>query len=105
MIASDAVAPGTPELDPAERREFLRRFRDIRRRAAVTLEPEWLSGWAGRRCRYGHAWMADDQLDAAGCGSMVVDQFHRTPRIIRADEKILLESNGKGPHRAMRSAA
>jgi dihydrodipicolinate synthase/N-acetylneuraminate lyase len=48
VIASDAVAPGTPELDAAERREFLRRFRDIRRRAAVTLEPEWLSGWAGR---------------------------------------------------------
>jgi dihydrodipicolinate synthase/N-acetylneuraminate lyase len=48
VISSDAVAPGTPELDAAERREFLRRFRDIRRRAAVTLEPEWLSGWAER---------------------------------------------------------
>ena len=48
VITSDAVAHGTPELDPAERREFLRRFRDIQRRAAVTLEPEWLSGWATR---------------------------------------------------------
>ena len=43
---SNAVAPGTAELTEAERREFLRRFRDIRRRAVVTLEPEWLSGWA-----------------------------------------------------------
>jgi dihydrodipicolinate synthase/N-acetylneuraminate lyase len=48
VISSDAVAPGTPTLEAAERREFLRRFRDIRRRAAVTLEPEWLSGWASR---------------------------------------------------------
>ena len=48
VISSDAIAPGTPELSAAERREFLRRFRDIRRRAAVTLEPEWLSGWAER---------------------------------------------------------
>jgi dihydrodipicolinate synthase/N-acetylneuraminate lyase len=48
VISSDAVATGTPELSAAERREFLRRFRDIRRRAAVTLEPEWLSGWAER---------------------------------------------------------
>ena len=48
VIGSDAVAPGTPTLEAAERREFLRRFRDIRRRAAVTLEPEWLSGWAAR---------------------------------------------------------
>ena len=48
VISSDALAPGTPALDPAERREFLRRFRDIQRRAAVTLEPEWLSGWAAR---------------------------------------------------------
>jgi len=48
VISSDAVAAGTPALEAAERREFLRRFRDIRRRAAVTLEPEWLSGWAAR---------------------------------------------------------
>jgi dihydrodipicolinate synthase/N-acetylneuraminate lyase len=48
VISSDAVAPGTPGLDTAERREFLRRFRDIRRRAAATLEPEWFSGWSER---------------------------------------------------------
>jgi ribokinase len=41
--------------------------------------------------------MAEAQLDAAGCGSMVVDQFHHTPRIIGADEKILLDSNRKQP--------
>ncbi|HUN58186.1 MAG TPA: dihydrodipicolinate synthase family protein [Candidatus Binataceae bacterium] len=48
VISSDAVASGTPTLDAAERREFLRRFRDIRRRAAATLEPEWLSEWTAR---------------------------------------------------------
>ena len=39
------------------------------------------------------------KLDAVGCGSMVVDQFYRTPRIISADEKILLDSgrNGAAP--------
>jgi len=36
--------------------------------------------------------MSDLKLDAVGCGSMVVDQFIRTPRIIGADEKILLDS-------------
>src|SRR5438128_83487 len=36
--------------------------------------------------------MSDAKLDAVGCGSMVVDQFYRTPRIISADEKILLDS-------------
>ncbi len=36
--------------------------------------------------------MAEVILDAVGCGSMVVDQFYRTPRIISADEKILLDS-------------
>ena len=41
--------------------------------------------------------MAEDGLDVAGCGSMVVDLFHRTPRIISAEEKILLDSNGKTP--------
>jgi dihydrodipicolinate synthase/N-acetylneuraminate lyase len=49
VCSSDAVAPGTPALEEAERREFLRNFRDIRRRAAATLEPEWLSEWAVRR--------------------------------------------------------
>jgi len=32
------------------------------------------------------------KLDAVGCGSMVVDRFHRTPRIIGADEKILIDA-------------
>jgi sugar/nucleoside kinase (ribokinase family)/D-arabinose 5-phosphate isomerase GutQ len=43
--------------------------------------------------------MSDVKLDAVGCGSMVVDQFYRTPRIISADEKILLDSgrNGSAP--------
>ena len=41
--------------------------------------------------------MAEAALDAAGCGSMVVDLFHRTPRIIGAEEKILLETDGKKP--------
>lgn len=40
---SDALAPGTPALNSAERREFARRFKDLRRRAAATLEPGWLS--------------------------------------------------------------
>jgi sugar/nucleoside kinase (ribokinase family)/D-arabinose 5-phosphate isomerase GutQ len=38
--------------------------------------------------------MAEAPLDAIGCGSMVVDQFRRTPRIITADEKILLDGAG-----------
>jgi len=48
VCSSDAVAPDSAALEPAERREFLRRFRDIRRRAAVTLEPEWLSEGVAR---------------------------------------------------------
>ncbi|MGD0290922.1 MAG: PfkB family carbohydrate kinase [Candidatus Binataceae bacterium] len=40
--------------------------------------------------------MSDAKLDAIGCGSMVVDQFYRTPRIISADEKILLDSGRNG---------
>src|SRR5579863_9734155 len=40
--------------------------------------------------------MDDLKLDAVGCGSMVVDQFYRTPRIISADEKILLDSGRNG---------
>ena len=35
--------------------------------------------------------MRDPKLDAIGCGSMVVDLIYRTPRILRADEKILLQ--------------
>ena len=37
--------------------------------------------------------MAEEKLDLVGCGSMVVDLFYRTPRIIRADEKILLRAH------------
>ena len=40
--------------------------------------------------------MPETKLDAVGCGSMVVDQFYRTPRIISADEKILLDSGRNG---------
>jgi sugar/nucleoside kinase (ribokinase family)/D-arabinose 5-phosphate isomerase GutQ len=40
--------------------------------------------------------MPEALLDAVGCGSMVVDQFLRTPRIINADEKILLDGEGAG---------
>jgi sugar/nucleoside kinase (ribokinase family)/D-arabinose 5-phosphate isomerase GutQ len=40
--------------------------------------------------------MVDSKLDVAGCGSMVVDLFYRTPRIIKADEKVILDANGAG---------
>jgi len=40
--------------------------------------------------------MVDSKLDVVGCGSMVVDLFYRTPRIIRADEKVILDANGNG---------
>lgn len=43
VCASDAVAPGSPAFQTEERREFLRRFREVRRRAAASLEPEWTS--------------------------------------------------------------
>ena len=43
VCGSDAVAPGTPVMDAAERREFSRRFAELRRIAADTLEPGWLS--------------------------------------------------------------
>jgi len=46
VCTSDAVAPGTPALDAAERREFVRRFRTLRRNGAATLEPEWSSATA-----------------------------------------------------------
>ena len=46
--------------------------------------------------------MADPRLDAVGCGSMAVDLFYRTPRIIRADEKVVLDTKvpGAGVERA-----
>ena len=40
---SDIVAAGTPALEEGERREFGRRFAELRRRAAETLEPGWVS--------------------------------------------------------------
>ena len=33
------------------------------------------------------------KLDVVGCGSMVVDRFYRTPRIIGAEEKIVLHQH------------
>ncbi|HXW82998.1 MAG TPA: PfkB family carbohydrate kinase, partial [Candidatus Binataceae bacterium] len=38
--------------------------------------------------------MPDSKLDAVGCGSMVVDLYYRVPRIVRADEKLTLQSGG-----------
>ncbi len=43
VCESDAVAQGTPALEASERREFSRRFTELRRRAAETLEPGWVS--------------------------------------------------------------
>jgi len=45
VISSDAVAAGTPALDADQRSAFIRRFNEVRRRAAATLEPEWQSNW------------------------------------------------------------
>ncbi|MGD0073057.1 MAG: PfkB family carbohydrate kinase [Candidatus Binataceae bacterium] len=47
--------------------------------------------------------MRDAKLDVAGCGSMVVDLIYRTPRILRADEKILLRPHGTGGAAEQRS--
>ncbi len=58
VCSSDFVAPGTPELDSGERREFLRRFRALRRIAATTLEPEWTStseSWIAAERNYADA--------------------------------------------------
>jgi len=43
VCRSEALAPGTPAFGDGERREFARRFKNLRRRAAATLEPGWLS--------------------------------------------------------------
>ena len=45
VISSDAVAFGSPALDADQRREYIRRFNEVRRRACATLEPEWQSNW------------------------------------------------------------
>jgi dihydrodipicolinate synthase/N-acetylneuraminate lyase len=55
VCTSDAVAPGTPVLEAAERREFARRFKELRRRAAARLEPGWLSELESERSSAGHA--------------------------------------------------
>src|SRR5271170_8094872 len=46
--------------------------------------------------------ISDTRLDIVGCGSMVVDLFYRTPRIVRPDEKIVLDTvrPGAGIERA-----
>lgn len=44
VVRSEALAQGTPPLEPQERREFGRRFRELRARcAAGALEPNWMS--------------------------------------------------------------
>jgi dihydrodipicolinate synthase/N-acetylneuraminate lyase len=48
VCESDAVAPGTPELMADERREFARRFTEIRRQAEAELERKWLSAVSAR---------------------------------------------------------
>ena len=50
--------------------------------------------WIGRPEFF--AGMADGKLDVVGCGSMVVDQFYRAPRIISADEKTILGTHDAG---------
>ncbi|MGH7914425.1 MAG: hypothetical protein ACREPW_07225, partial [Candidatus Binataceae bacterium] len=37
--------------------------------------------------------MAEPKLDVAGCGSMVVDLFYRTPKFVRADQKVVLDAH------------
>ncbi len=57
VISSDAVAPETPALAPEERREFARRFGQLRARWASVLEPGWISEYdaaAGRNLARQH---------------------------------------------------
>src|SRR5260370_35273534 len=37
--------------------------------------------------------MAEATLDVAGCGSMVVDLFYRTPKFVHAEQKIALDAH------------
>jgi sugar/nucleoside kinase (ribokinase family)/D-arabinose 5-phosphate isomerase GutQ len=37
--------------------------------------------------------MAEAKLDVAGCGSVVVDLFYRTPKFVRAEQKIALDAH------------
>jgi arabinose-5-phosphate isomerase len=48
--------------------------------------------------------MAEPKLDVAGCGSMVVDLFYRTPKFVRADEKIALDAHHEDGGRMERAA-
>jgi arabinose-5-phosphate isomerase len=48
--------------------------------------------------------MAEAKLDLAGCGSMVVDLFYRTPKFVRADEKIALYAHHGDGGRMERAA-
>jgi arabinose-5-phosphate isomerase len=36
--------------------------------------------------------LSDERLDVVGIGSMMVDRVHRTPRVLRADEKVILRA-------------
>jgi dihydrodipicolinate synthase/N-acetylneuraminate lyase len=56
VCGSDAVAPGTPALEGAERREFVRRFRALRRSGAAQLEPQWSSVVASATVSRPRAW-------------------------------------------------
>src|SRR4029077_3428002 len=47
--------------------------------------------------------MAETELDVAGCGSMVVDLFYRTPGFVRAEQKIAPDAHnddGRGERAA-----
>jgi dihydrodipicolinate synthase/N-acetylneuraminate lyase len=55
VCRSETLAPGTPAFSAGERREFARRFKDLRRRAAATLEPGWLSEADAERPEVRHA--------------------------------------------------
>jgi dihydrodipicolinate synthase/N-acetylneuraminate lyase len=56
VIASDAIAPNTPQLSAEERAEFIRRLRGLREKWARVLEPEWMSAYddAGHRLAHQH---------------------------------------------------
>lgn len=48
VASSDALAPGTPGLEQAERRELLARLERVERLATEILEPQWLSEYDAR---------------------------------------------------------
>lgn len=51
VITSDAVAPGTPALSAEERREFARRFGELRAKWARVLETGWISEYDAAAAR------------------------------------------------------